>query len=153
MLIYKKICQNSDFLFFFYLQFVKKQFMCIYSGNTFYDSFVIVFTLYKLCHCKVMESNVYLILKFNRKKVESIILDHYTYFFKIKLRIEHINNSRCTQKQIDLFVNIYSCLEICQAYFKGTYMQFQHVEKVLKITFIEIFSRQKTLKFSRCFTP
>ena len=30
-------------------------------------------------------------------------------------------------------------------YFKLTYTLFQHVEKVLKIVFIEIFSRQKTL--------
>ena len=33
-----------------------------------------------------MESDVYLILNFNKKKVESVILDYYTYFCKIKTR-------------------------------------------------------------------
>ena len=41
-----------------------------------------------------MESNIYLILNFNWKKVESIILDYYTYFFKMKQGIVHIKNSR-----------------------------------------------------------
>ena len=45
-----------------------------------------------------MESNIYLILNFNRKKVESIILDIYTNFFNMKQGIVHIKNSNRAYK-------------------------------------------------------
>ena len=66
-------------------------------------------TLYKVWHCRAMGSDVCLILNFNRKKVESIILDHYMYFFKMKRGIVHIKNSRRRWKQIDLFANACTC--------------------------------------------
>ena len=49
------------------------------------DSFVIgFFTLKKVYYYKVIESDIYFFLNFNIKKVESIILDQYTNFFKMK---------------------------------------------------------------------
>ena len=75
-------------------------------------------TLYKVWQCKVMESDVCLILNFNRKKVESIILDHYMYFFKMKRGIVHVriqdvgrNRLICLQTHALVFGDLSTHLE------------------------------------------
>ena len=101
MLINKKgsdlFKQEPWLSFVSYMRFVKKYLMYILIPLCkFYDTSVIGFILNKVYHWKVMERNAYLILKFNGKKIESITLDHYTYFFTMKRQIVHIKNSRRT---------------------------------------------------------